>query len=106
MDLFLKLLIGHVICDFTGLQGEFIANGKSRLTAYAGIPFIFPLAAHALIHAGSVWYITQSKFLMSFEFITHFIIDFMKCEGFFTFVGDQVMHTCVLVMIVILYSFL
>lgn len=91
-DLLFKLLIGHAIADFTGLQGDFIAKGKNHRKPLDDIPFFLPLAAHALIHAGIVWYITNSKICMLAEFISHFVIDFLKCDDKISFEQDQFLH--------------
>ena len=92
IELFIKLLIGHALADYSSLQGEFVAKAKNHLKPIAGIPFYFPLAAHALIHAGFVWFITNNKFCAFAEFITHSIIDYLKCAERISFTTDQICH--------------
>ena len=92
------LLIGHAIADFP-LQGEYLATGKNRrLLARLQDParpeqiWIVCMAAHCLIHAGTVWLITGSSLLGLFEFILHWCIDVAKCRGKTTFNQDQTLH--------------
>ena len=39
------------------------------------------MSAHCLTHAGFVWLITGSALLGFAEFVIHWIIDALKCEG-------------------------
>jgi len=50
------------------------------------------MSAHCLIHAGFVWIITGSVVFALAEFILHWIIDAVKCEGRTSFATDQWLH--------------
>lgn len=93
-------LIGHAFADFP-LQGDFLSRGKNR----HGIPvtladgkttpkdlWIYLMSAHCLIHAGFVWLICGSVVIAMLEFVLHWLIDVVKCEGWSSFAGDQWMH--------------
>lgn len=92
------LSIGHAVADFP-LQGEYLATGKNRRfllriqdpSRPVSIWFVC-MTVHCLIHAGAVWLITGSSLLGFIEFILHWFIDTIKCEGKTTFNFDQVLH--------------
>lgn len=92
------LCIGHAIADFP-LQGEYLATGKNRRflirlqdpSRPVHIWFAC-MSAHCLIHAGFVWLITGSSLLGFVEFVIHWLIDTVKCEGKTTFNQDQALH--------------
>jgi|SRR6516164_6737387 hypothetical protein len=87
----LLLFAGHALCDYP-LQGDFLARGKNHKTPITGVPWYQCLFAHALIHAGMVYLITQSTTFASLEFIVHFWTDYAKCDGKLTFNQDQAIH--------------
>ena len=98
--LFFAMVIGHALADFP-LQGEFLSFGKNRhikppaLADGSDPPrdlWIYLMSAHSLIHAGFVLVITGSAILALVEFILHFIIDSIKCEGYTSFQTDQWLH--------------
>jgi hypothetical protein len=91
--LFLKLLIGHALADFA-LQTEFISDAKNRqLTSYGNsVPWWIIMSVHCIIHAAFVWMLTNSLVLGILEFVVHFGIDTLRCEGWFSFTTDQVLH--------------
>ncbi|NNE93130.1 MAG: DUF3307 domain-containing protein [Verrucomicrobiales bacterium] len=98
--LFFALAIGHALADFP-LQGEFLSIGKNRNIPAPKLAdgdespkrlWIYLMSAHSLIHAGFVWMITGSALLGFFEFVLHWIIDALKCEGRTTFETDQLLH--------------
>ena len=91
MTTFFWMLVGHALCDYP-LQGDFLARGKNHKSPIAGIPFYQCLAAHALIHAGSVAAITGSVGLGVAEFIAHVVIDFGKCDEQYGLNVDQALH--------------
>jgi hypothetical protein len=92
--LLFALLIGHALCDYP-LQGDFVGKFKSHKVA-SPVPgtTIWPhlLTAHALIHAGMVWAITQSPTMAVLEFVLHWGIDFAKSHGWTNFHHDQGLH--------------
>ena len=98
--LFFALVIGHAFADFP-LQGDFLSFGKNRHIKPPSLAdgkappkdlWIYLMAAHCLIHAGFVLLITGSAILALVEFVLHFIIDTIKCEGYTTFQVDQWLH--------------
>ena len=103
------LLIGHALADFP-LQGEFLSITKNRRFQppadgkYPVSPrlWIYCLSVHSLIQAGAVWIITTSPLLGFIEFVVHWLIDFVKCEGATGFEFDQWLHIGTKVVYVIL----
>lgn len=98
--LFFALLIGHAFADFP-LQGDFLSRGKNRHNPPPPLAdgkkspenlWVYLMSAHCLIHAGFVWVITGSAILGLAEFVLHWIIDVMKCEGSTSFATDQWLH--------------
>lgn len=83
MDAFLTtlalLLIWHAIADYP-LQGDFLASAKNRFRPIPGVPWQWALGAHAAIHAGGVWLITDSAALGLLQFVAHAAIDDWKCR--------------------------
>lgn len=99
---FFALAIGHAFADFAW-QSEFMAVNKNRNLVPKdtddGKPssmWLHVLSAHCLVHAGAVWMILGSLklawALALFEFVVHWIIDFVKCEGKTSFNTDQSLH--------------
>lgn len=97
--LLFQLLIAHALCDYP-LQGEAIARGKNRHNPPFGIPpgqrpvavWFHYLTAHALIHAGAVWLVTGHVGFALCELVAHWLIDFVKCEGWTDPHKDQILH--------------
>jgi hypothetical protein len=85
------LMVAHALCDFP-LQGDFLAKGKSKHTAFPGMPWWWLMAMHCLIHAGAVALVTGNIWLGLAEFVAHFIIDVVKCESVTSFKDDQLLH--------------
>lgn len=109
-SLFFALLIGHCLADFP-LQGDFLSRGKNR----NGTPpqladgtenpkdlWIYLMCAHCLIHAGFVWLITGYLVFALAEFVLHWIIDALKCEGRTSFAMDQWLHIFTKVLFVLI----
>ena len=97
--IFLALAIGHAVADYP-LQGSFLAKAKNRhsdISNYFGgsTPsgvWLHAMTAHALIHAGAVWFITGSAVLAVIELAAHWVIDCVKCEEWIGFNTDQLLH--------------
>ena len=98
--LFFALLIGHALADFP-LQGDFLSRGKNRHTEPPKLAdgkesprslWIYLMTAHALIHAGFVWLFTGFLIFALAEFVLHWMIDVLKCEGRTSFAIDQWLH--------------
>jgi Protein of unknown function (DUF3307) len=85
------LLAAHALCDYP-LQGDFLARGKNRFAPLPGVPWYQCLAAHAFIHAGTVYIITGSLWFGLAELMLHCLIDDSKCAGRFGFNVDQALH--------------
>ena len=92
--------IGHAFADFP-LQGDFLSRGKNRnappppLADGKACPanlWVYLMSAHCLIHAGFVWIIGGYAILAVVEFILHWLIDAVKCEGHTSFATDQWLH--------------
>jgi hypothetical protein len=92
-----KLLCGHALADFA-LQTEFmmLTKGRNKVPSYLDEKhrpmWPYTLTAHALINAGVVLLITQNPGLAISEFIYHWVIDFIKCEGYINIHTDQTLH--------------
>ena len=101
LKLLFELLCGHAIADYA-LQSEFIANNKNRHMIPKGYdpklhgpkqtiwPYV--LTAHALIHGVLVLLITNNLYLGMIETLSHWIIDFGKCEKKYGIHTDQWLH--------------
>jgi hypothetical protein len=95
--LFFQLLIGHAIGDFV-LQPGPMSSGKNRHNRLyeqygEGFPaWYYWLSAHALTHAGIVYVTTGSALCAFLEFVSHWLIDFGKCEKTYSLHVDQLLH--------------
>ena len=99
---FFALAIGHAFADFAW-QSEFMATNKNRHlvpkdtdTGRPSSMWLHVLTAHCLVHAGAVWVILGSLklawALAMVEFVVHWFIDLVKCDGKTNFNQDQGMH--------------
>lgn len=110
--LLFALIIGHAFADFP-LQGDFLSRGKNRNGSAPQLAdgrenppdlWIYLMSAHCLIHAGFVWIITGYFLLALAEFVLHWVIDALKCEGRTSFAMDQWLHIlCKVAFVVILF---
>lgn len=100
LPLFFLLAGGHAVADF-GLQSEWVATNKNRHVRAAMSPelraqtqIIWPwlLGSHALQHGLLVALITQRPDLGLAEAVLHALTDFGKCERWYGFHADQVIH--------------
>ncbi|MGD8384101.1 MAG: DUF3307 domain-containing protein [Lysobacterales bacterium] len=97
MTLFFQFLVGHALGDFV-FQRDIMARSKSRhaeihQTAGKGFPgWYYWLLAHALIHGGTVFLISGSLLLGVIETLLHSLIDFGKCERWYSIHVDQALH--------------
>lgn len=97
---FFMLLFGHCLADFP-LQGDFLSNTKDPNKNYIEV-WLPALFAHSVIHAGMVFIITGFYSLAILQFVTHFIIDYVKCHGWFgsshkSFLIDQMLHYSIMI---------
>ena len=110
LQLLVTLVLFHFLLDFA-IQGDFVAQNKGRklLNGNPNPNWYIILTAHSAAHALPVWILTNSYLGLSIVFITHFLIDFTKCEGKLTFLQDQMLHIIVLLVTVLIltskYSF-
>lgn len=100
MHLLFALLCGHAFADFA-LQNEWVATNKNRHVRLRfnqeqqqKMQVIWPylLSAHSLHHGFFVFAFTQSIWLGLAETGLHWLTDFGKCENFFGFHTDQLIH--------------
>ncbi len=101
MILFIKLLMGHALADFS-FQSDSMAKGKNRNRKpdMSVVPsgqqyqptWFYWLSAHALIHGMAVWLITGSIYMGCAESVCHLVIDFGKCESWYGIHVDQSAH--------------
>lgn len=102
----LMLAFGHFLADFP-LQGEFVSKAKNPATNPA--PIWMPvMVGHCTIHSGIVYALTGELRLAAFMFVTHLIIDVLKCVGWLgtdarAFLVDQLWHAVVLILIAGVY---
>lgn len=91
------LIFGHALADFV-LQPEAMGYGKNRNDKIHGKEHsLFPvwyywLTAHALVHGGVVYLISNNIWLGVFETIAHWLTDYAKCEGWIGMHQDQGIH--------------
>ena len=108
LQIFFALLIAHALFDYP-LQGDFLSRNKNRHykdenNKVKGL-WIHCLTSHSILHAGSVWLITGSFIIGIMEFVLHWIIDFLKCEGITNFHTDQFLHVlCRILYVIILWK--
>ncbi len=108
LQIFFALLIAHALFDYP-LQGDFLSRNKNRHykddnNNVKGL-WIHCLTSHSILHAGSVWLITGSFIIGIMEFVLHWIIDFLKCEGITNFHTDQFLHVrCRMLYVIILWK--
>jgi hypothetical protein len=112
INLFFLLIFGHCIAD-TSLQSDVMARGKSRHNPIDPnrVPvgqkpmklWYMWLTHHSFIQGGLVYIITGSFLYFYLEIISHWIIDFFKCEGSYSPIEDQLLHIMMKVIYVCLF---
>lgn len=88
------LLVAHFVADYP-LQGDTTAREKNRHSTtelQKHVPWFYWLTAHALMHGGAVALITGSLTLGAAETLAHWLIDFGKCERWYSIHADQALH--------------
>ncbi len=100
IEIFFKLIIGHAIMDFWA-QSDSVAKMKNRNRDPAQFAppgqkpqkvWFYALTSHALMHGAAVWLITGSVILCIAETVSHWVIDFGKCENWYGIHEDQAAH--------------
>lgn len=99
-EMFFILLCSHSIADFA-LQNDYIAQAKNRNSELGKDVWFMVLPAHGFIHAGLVYFVTMNIYASIFQFITHVIIDFVKCENKIGYKTDQALHVFIMLLIAI-----
>jgi hypothetical protein len=102
IDLLFRFLVGHALADYA-LQSDFIATNKNRNATPKGYdpnrhgpmqkvwPFV--LSSHALIHGGAAYIACGGILWVGIvETISHWFIDFGKCEKWYGIKTDQALH--------------
>ncbi|OAM07555.1 hypothetical protein AZK46_15660 [Acinetobacter baumannii] len=103
-QLLVALVMAHFLCDFA-LQNDFVANFKARFVGdQKNDMWGWVLSSHCAIHALPVFLLTKSLGLSLLMFVTHFVIDLMKCEKKISFNLDQSLHLTVVFLITGLYA--
>lgn len=93
------LLCCHFLLDFA-IQGDFVAKFKARnVDNNHNSMWKWVLTAHAASHTLPVIILTQSLLFGGIMFLSHFIIDFLKCEQKLNFNQDQTLHIIVILLI-------
>jgi len=85
------LIAGHFFADYV-FQTEFLAQGKNHLKPLPGIPWVWCLIAHSVIHGSMVFLATSSLSLGLCETVMHLVIDYSKSNGNIDFHQDQWLH--------------
>ncbi len=85
------LLVGHAVADFA-LQIDSMARGKNRHRKPEQTVWPYWLTSHALIHGGAVALATGVPALGALEAVSHWLIDFGKCENWYGIHTDQALH--------------
>jgi hypothetical protein len=88
MDIFFLLLFGHALGDF-GLQSDRIIHNKNKKNNPDS--WYIYLTAHPVIHGGLVGFFTGSFILAIAETVAHWLIDYGKMQGRYSFKVDQVL---------------
>lgn len=93
IEILFLMLAAHVVCDYP-LQGEWLAKAKNPNLQLVPGEIIWPgaLTSHALIHSAAVYLITGMWALALLEFCFHWLIDYEKCNGRFSYNQDQELH--------------
>lgn len=100
--IFYLLILFHFIADYP-LQGDFLSKAKNKNTDVGKLFWIHALTAHSFIHSGFVSIVTGNLFLGLFEFVSHFITDYLKCQNKITLNQDQFIHILSKLLWVILF---
>jgi hypothetical protein len=98
-EMFFALLAGHAVMDFWA-QSDWMATTKNRHNLVARVPpgqlrctiWPYTLTAHAGMHGLAVAVVTGSLWLGLAETAAHWVIDFGKCENWYSVHEDQGLH--------------
>ena len=96
------LIAAHALMDYA-LQNETIATCKCRKCdspLAKSVPWYYWLTAHAVLHGAAVgavvrWFGYDWKVVVVLalaETVVHWLIDFGKCENWYSIAADQTFH--------------
>lgn len=89
LSFLIKILTLHAVFDYP-LQGSFLAMCKDPKN---NMPHPrYHLGVHVYIHAGALFWLTNSFLFFFLELIIHGALDFAKTEGKTTILQDQIGH--------------
>ena len=93
LSILILLISSHFICDYV-FQTDAIATGKNRNidTAKFGVDWRYWMTTHAITHGVGVGLVTGSVTIGVLEAVSHWIIDFGKCESWYGLHIDQILH--------------
>lgn len=92
------LVFSHFLFDFP-LQNDYVAVHKNPFLNGINPIWVWPMTAHCVLHAVPVYMITGSFILTMLMFVSHYMIDFMKCWNKISYHTDQIAHLLVVVFI-------
>lgn len=106
LELFFLLLVGHAVADYA-LQSDYLVASKNRHDEVRDGKkhWVWVLSAHCLINGGAVYVVTGSLLLAFCETVVHFVIDFCKCEEWFSYNVDQTLHVSCKILWVIMFLY-
>ncbi|QGZ14218.1 membrane protein [Rhizobium phage RL2RES] len=106
LALFFLLLFAHYVADYPMQQFLCRVKNPNRKRGVdddiAEIPWTYGMTAHCGIHAGFVLLLTGSVAYAIFEFVVHFVTDWLKCEHWIGYKTDQFIHVATKAVIVTL----
>ena len=88
------LLCAHALTDYV-LQPEWMGRHKGaflELPHHSYGPWWWSMAAHSLVNAAGVLYVTQRLWPSVGEFVVHFLLDTLKQQGKISATEDQTGH--------------
>lgn len=86
-----SLVFFHYLFDFP-LQGDYLSRAKNQADPLPHTPWNHAMTAHCFLQAGGVYIVLGIWWIAALEFVSHFIIDSMKCHGELTYRQDQYLH--------------
>ena len=91
IGLLILLYAGHAFADYP-MEGDFLTQGRTRVSQEIRIWWVHVLTSHSAIHGVLVMLSTGSWILGLLEFMAHWIIDFLKYNGRIGINTDQNLH--------------
>jgi hypothetical protein len=82
----INILICHLIGDYV-LQIDYIANTKKTIP--------YHLVVHCLLYCVPFYLIFNLSWQLAVIFISHLIVDYLKCHKKISYFADQLLHYAV-----------